>query len=61
MNRSRLARMKPTAHLLNFGQDDLVVDQELIDAVNTTARRSDLQQVLAHHDGSRVVPCRRGL
>jgi phosphoglycerate dehydrogenase-like enzyme len=35
MNRSRLARMKPTAHLLNFGRGDLVVDQELIDAVNT--------------------------
>jgi len=33
MNTARLAMMKPTAYLLNFGRGDLVVDRELIDAV----------------------------
>jgi len=33
MNRSRLARMKPTAWLLNFGRGDLVVDDDLVAAV----------------------------
>ena len=33
MNRVRLARMKPTAWLLNFGRGELVVDEDLVDAV----------------------------
>ena len=33
MNRSRLARMKPTAWLLNFGRGELVVDDDLVAAV----------------------------
>jgi phosphoglycerate dehydrogenase-like enzyme len=33
MKTARLAMMKPTAYLLNFGRGDLVVDQELVDAV----------------------------
>ena len=33
MNATRLRRMKPTAYLLNFGRGELVVDQDLIDAV----------------------------
>ena len=33
MNRARLARMKPSAWLLNFGRGDLVVDEELVAAV----------------------------
>ncbi len=33
MNRTRLARMKPSAWLLNFGRGDLLVDEELVDAV----------------------------
>jgi len=33
MNAARLKRMKPTAHLLNFGRGELVVDAELIEAV----------------------------
>ena len=33
MNRTRLARMKPTAWLLNFGRGDLVVDADLVSAV----------------------------
>jgi phosphoglycerate dehydrogenase-like enzyme len=35
MNAARLRRMKPTAHLLNFGRGDLVVDADLIEAVKT--------------------------
>ncbi len=34
MSAARLALMKPTAYLLNFGRGDLIVDGELIDAVN---------------------------
>jgi phosphoglycerate dehydrogenase-like enzyme len=33
MNAARLKRMKPTAHLLNFGRGELVVDADLIEAV----------------------------
>lgn len=33
MNRTRLARMKPTAWLLNFGRGELVVDDALVAAV----------------------------
>ena len=33
MNAARLRRMKPSAYLLNFGRGELVVDQDLIDAV----------------------------
>ena len=33
MNVARLKRMKPTAHLLNFGRGELVVDADLIEAV----------------------------
>jgi phosphoglycerate dehydrogenase-like enzyme len=33
MNAARLKRMKPTAHLLNFGRGELVVDADLIGAV----------------------------
>ena len=33
MNAARLQRMKPTAHLLNFGRGELVVDGDLIEAV----------------------------
>ncbi len=33
MNAERLARMKPTAHLLNFARGDLVVDGDLVEAV----------------------------
>ena len=33
MNAARLELMKPTAYLLNFGRGDLVVDQDLVDAV----------------------------
>jgi phosphoglycerate dehydrogenase-like enzyme len=33
MNAARLKRMKPPAYLLNFGRGELVVDQDLIDAV----------------------------
>jgi phosphoglycerate dehydrogenase-like enzyme len=33
MNAARLRRMKPTSYLLNFGRGELVVDQDLIDAV----------------------------
>jgi phosphoglycerate dehydrogenase-like enzyme len=33
MNATRLRRMKPTAHLLNFGRGELVVDGDLIEAV----------------------------
>lgn len=33
MNRTRLARMKPTAWLLNFGRGELVVDDDLASAV----------------------------
>jgi phosphoglycerate dehydrogenase-like enzyme len=33
MNAARLKRMKPSAYLLNFGRGELVVDQDLIDAV----------------------------
>jgi phosphoglycerate dehydrogenase-like enzyme len=33
MNAARLKRMKPTAYLLNFGRGELVLDQDLIDAV----------------------------
>ena len=33
MNTARLRRMKPSAYLLNFGRGELVVDQDLIDAV----------------------------
>ena len=35
MNAARLRRMKPSAHLLNFGRGDLVVDADLIEAVKT--------------------------
>ena len=35
MNRARLARMKPSAWLLNFGRGDLVVDDDLVAAVKT--------------------------
>ena len=30
---ARLAKMKPTAHLLNFGRGELIVDADLVDAV----------------------------
>ena len=33
MNAARLKRMKPSAHLLNFGRGELVVDADLIEAV----------------------------
>ncbi len=33
MNRDRLARMRPTAYLLNFARGDLIVDADLIEAV----------------------------
>jgi phosphoglycerate dehydrogenase-like enzyme len=33
MNSARLAKMKPTAHLLNFGRGELIVDADLVDAV----------------------------
>lgn len=33
MNSARLAEMKPTAHLLNFGRGELIVDADLVDAV----------------------------
>jgi phosphoglycerate dehydrogenase-like enzyme len=33
MNRARLARMKPSAWLLNFGRGDLIVDDDLVAAV----------------------------
>jgi phosphoglycerate dehydrogenase-like enzyme len=33
MNKVRLARMKPTAWLINFGRGHLVVDEDLIAAV----------------------------
>ena len=33
MNAARLALMKPTAHLLNFGRGELVVDADLVEAV----------------------------
>lgn len=33
MNTARISMMKPTAYLLNFGRGDLVVDRELIEAV----------------------------
>jgi phosphoglycerate dehydrogenase-like enzyme len=33
MNAARLAAMKPTAYLLNFGRGELVVDADLVDAV----------------------------
>ena len=33
MNAARLAQMKPSAYLLNFGRGDLVVDQDLVAAV----------------------------
>ncbi len=33
MNTARLKLMKPGAYLLNFGRGDLVVDQDLVDAV----------------------------
>jgi phosphoglycerate dehydrogenase-like enzyme len=35
MNLERLARMKPTAHLLNFARGDLIVDADLVEAVRT--------------------------
>jgi phosphoglycerate dehydrogenase-like enzyme len=34
MNAARLKRMKPGAYLLNFGRGELIVDADLIDAVN---------------------------
>jgi phosphoglycerate dehydrogenase-like enzyme len=33
MHAGRLKAMKPTAHLLNFGRGELVVDQDLVEAV----------------------------
>ena len=33
MNAARLKRMKPSAHLLNFGRGELVVDADLVEAV----------------------------
>ena len=33
MNAARLAQMKPSSYLLNFGRGDLVVDQDLVAAV----------------------------
>jgi phosphoglycerate dehydrogenase-like enzyme len=33
MNATRLAGMKPSAHLLNFGRGELIVDADLVDAV----------------------------
>src|SRR4029079_15885481 len=33
MNVRRVKRMKPTAHLLNFGRGELIVDADLIEAV----------------------------
>src|SRR5205823_1838631 len=33
MNRTTLARMKPSAWLLNFGRGDLIVDEDLVEAV----------------------------
>jgi phosphoglycerate dehydrogenase-like enzyme len=33
MSRARLALMKPSAYLLNFGRGELIVDADLIDAV----------------------------
>ncbi|MBI2492127.1 MAG: D-2-hydroxyacid dehydrogenase [Candidatus Rokubacteria bacterium] len=35
MDKERLARMRPTAYLLNFGRGDLVVDADLVEAVRT--------------------------
>ena len=35
MSLERLARMKPTAHLLNFARGDLIVDADLVEAVRT--------------------------
>jgi phosphoglycerate dehydrogenase-like enzyme len=34
MNSTRLAKMKPSAHVLNFGRGELIVDADLVDAVN---------------------------
>ena len=34
MNSARLAKMKPSAHLLNFGRGELIVDADLVDAVH---------------------------
>jgi len=36
MDRKALSRMKPTAWLLNFGRGDLIVDEDLVDAVKQT-------------------------
>lgn len=35
MNRERLRRMKPSAHVLNFARGDLVVDDDLVEAVRS--------------------------
>jgi glyoxylate/hydroxypyruvate reductase A len=35
LNARTLARMKPSAHVLNFARGDLVVDDDLVDAVKT--------------------------
>jgi len=35
MNKARLAQMKPSAYLLNFGRGDLIVDDDLVDAVRS--------------------------
>jgi phosphoglycerate dehydrogenase-like enzyme len=37
MGRARLARMRPTAYLLNFGRGDVVVDADLVEAVRAGA------------------------
>ena len=34
INSARLAKMKPTAHLLNFGRGELIVDADLVDALH---------------------------
>ena len=34
VNSARLAKMKPTAHLLNFGRGELIIDADLVDAVH---------------------------
>jgi phosphoglycerate dehydrogenase-like enzyme len=34
VNSARLAKMKKTAHLLNFGRGELIVDADLVDAVH---------------------------
>jgi glyoxylate/hydroxypyruvate reductase A len=34
MNSARLAKMKASAHLMNFGRGELIVDADLVDAVN---------------------------